>query len=749
MFPFAPKQSVRRAPGSTRRKTRAMLEILEGRTVPSGVYFEDFNTGPNGWGGDGAVYRSSGGVGDSGYIEAHRFDNSPAFNVVADPAKSAATGNLEALYGSEISISYDARALQGGNVGPRHAFYSTGFATLWQSTVAPSIDPFKAGWSPISFEINTNWTDAEAVANGWTRVLGTESWSTTLHHVQSQEVFAGIDFGPTVHEIITGLDDFRMVSAGDHLVVTSPPLTSVLVGNKFDVQISAEDATGNVDQGFTGPVTIALSNTGSNPGGGALGGTLTVAAVNGVADFPDLTINRPGTGYTLQATSDAAVSVTTDPFDVARAVPTVTVSDAGGVYNGSPLPATAAIQGSDSPPAATLENASLTLDYLRVNPDQSLTDLGSAAPLSAGTYIVKASFPGSLDYTPASASTTFTIAPAPLTVTANNQTIVYAQPLPTLGGTLSGVVAGDNITATFSTTATSTSAVGDYGITPMLHDPNGRLANYVVTQKNGTLTIQHIALEPDPVYAGHQALFLGGSAGDDDINITAKNHSTVIVVNMQGEGGDAGGNSGRHGSFKTKVQFNASAIDRIVVYGGAGDDTIMIDRSVTVPALVFAGDGDNYLQAGGGPTVLVGGAGYNYLLAGSANDILIGGAGKDYLLGSRGNDILIGGTTAFDSNAVALIGLLKEWSRTDESYLQSVANLSGSTVDSVSPNGDGQNGSFVLTSSTVHDDGVGNYLIGGSGLDWFLANVDGVGNNGKKDRVRDLRPNEIVTLITL
>src|SRR5205814_2256697 len=51
------------------------------------------------------------------------------------------------------------------------------------------------------------------------------------------------------------------------------------------VQVTALDAAGNAVPGFTGSVTVAL---GTNPGGATLGGATTVAAVNGVASFGDL-----------------------------------------------------------------------------------------------------------------------------------------------------------------------------------------------------------------------------------------------------------------------------------------------------------------------------------------------------------------------------------------------------------------------------------------------------------------------------
>ena len=50
---------------------------------------------------------------------------------------------------------------------------------------------------------------------------------------------------------------------------------------------------------FNGSVTLVLDN---DPGGGALGGTTTVAAVQGIASFAGLTISKTSTDCTLQAT---------------------------------------------------------------------------------------------------------------------------------------------------------------------------------------------------------------------------------------------------------------------------------------------------------------------------------------------------------------------------------------------------------------------------------------------------------------
>src|ERR1041385_6998620 len=61
-------------------------------------------------------------------------------------------------------------------------------------------------------------------------------------------------------------------------------------------------------------VSIALAG---NPGGATLSGTTSVNAVNGVATFGNLSLDRAGTGYTLIATSSGLSSITSMPFDVA------------------------------------------------------------------------------------------------------------------------------------------------------------------------------------------------------------------------------------------------------------------------------------------------------------------------------------------------------------------------------------------------------------------------------------------------
>ncbi|HXV86775.1 MAG TPA: hypothetical protein VD793_08760, partial [Gemmatimonadales bacterium] len=77
--------------------------------------------------------------------------------------------------------------------------------------------------------------------------------------------------------------------------VVQPSATTIGDVITPSVQVAARDAGGNPTTTFTGNVQLAIA---TNPGGGTLAGTTTVAAVAGVATFADLSINAPGAGYT-------------------------------------------------------------------------------------------------------------------------------------------------------------------------------------------------------------------------------------------------------------------------------------------------------------------------------------------------------------------------------------------------------------------------------------------------------------------
>ncbi len=127
---------------------------------------------------------------------------------------------------------------------------------------------------------------------------------------------------------------------------------------------------------------------------------------------------------------------------------------------------------------------------------------GVGALLNAGSRTLSVLFTptDSARYATASATVSVNVTQAALRVTANNVTRAFGVANPTFTGTVTGLVAGDAITATYASSATTITNVGTYGpsssqaITPTPVDPGTRLGNYAVTLVKGTLTITRTTL---------------------------------------------------------------------------------------------------------------------------------------------------------------------------------------------------------------------------------------------------------------
>jgi hypothetical protein len=81
------------------------------------------------------------------------------------------------------------------------------------------------------------------------------------------------------------------------------------INNPTGVQVTITDSIGNTVTTANNNITVALFNP---PVAATLGGTKTKAAVNGVATFTDLTLDKVATGFTL----NAIASITGNPSDI-------------------------------------------------------------------------------------------------------------------------------------------------------------------------------------------------------------------------------------------------------------------------------------------------------------------------------------------------------------------------------------------------------------------------------------------------
>jgi hypothetical protein len=109
--------------------------------------------------------------------------------------------------------------------------------------------------------------------------------------------------GPAVRLAFTGQPSNTRVNS-----TISPP-----------VQVTAYDAQGSRATGFNGPVTIAIGLNGGGLLPGTLSGTRTVNAVNGVATFSNLSIDRAG-DYTLRVTASGLTGAESWTFAIQNLV---------------------------------------------------------------------------------------------------------------------------------------------------------------------------------------------------------------------------------------------------------------------------------------------------------------------------------------------------------------------------------------------------------------------------------------------
>ncbi|MBC7820853.1 MAG: hypothetical protein IAG10_28545, partial [Planctomycetaceae bacterium] len=236
----------------------------------------------------------------------------------------------------------------------------------------------------------------------------------------------------------------------------------------------------------------------------------------------------------------------------------------------------------------------------------------------------------------------------------------------------------------------------------------------------------------------------------DRVNVSRNGHNRYKVVarfgsqhsvgcdddedEQEDEWNDDGHDDNEHhgrGGQKFSQTFNATSVQSILVILCCGDDRANIGGSVQIAALLDGGDGDgdDRLNGGSGPNILIGDNGNDRLIGGRGRDILIGGLGCDRMVANGGEDILIAGQTSFDAQHTALSAIMSEWN-SNRDFAGRVANIRGTG------SGPRLNGSYFLqTGVTVLNDGAADKLTGSAGTDWFFFNTP-------QDRVTDLKNNE-------
>src|SRR5437762_1873913 len=188
----------------------------------------------------------------------------------------------------------------------------------------------------------TTATTSITVAIGTNPASGTLAGTKTVAAASGVATFSTLSLnivgsGYTLTATATGLTSATSsafnISAGAaaKLVFTVQPSNAAAgAANTPAVRVTVQDAQTNAVTTATTSITLAI---GTNPASGTLAGTKTVAAVNGVATFANVSINSPGTGYTLTASATTLAGASSSSFNIA-ALTFAAVSAGGGVTCG-------------------------------------------------------------------------------------------------------------------------------------------------------------------------------------------------------------------------------------------------------------------------------------------------------------------------------------------------------------------------------------------------------------------------------
>src|SRR3989449_939783 len=187
---------------------------------------------------------------------------------------------------------------------------------------------------------------SRCIANHYKQAGGTLTGNAPVNAVNGVATFANltIDKAGTGYTLAATSGTLTQATSNAFNITAAPPppathlafgvqpsTTQVGVAITPAVTVAALDASGNTVTSFTGAVAIAIDN---NPAGGTLTGNAPVNAVNGVATFANLKIDKSVTGYPLTATSAPLPQATSSPSNITAAPPptgdlTVTTTTSG------------------------------------------------------------------------------------------------------------------------------------------------------------------------------------------------------------------------------------------------------------------------------------------------------------------------------------------------------------------------------------------------------------------------------------
>lgn len=255
----------------------------------------------------------NGGVATFNAVKVDKVGTGYTLTASADGLTSATTGPFDISHGPAAKLGFSTQ--------PTDAVSSTSISPAMQVTVQDAYgNTVTSSAAAIALNITSGTGVSGAILSG-TRVRNAQSGIATFNDIRIDKAATNY----TLTAIATGLTGATStpfsvsVGAPAKLGFVVQPTAAAQGANVApSVQVAVQDAGGNTVTSAAPSISVALtSGTGGTSGSGAvLGGTLSQAAVSGIASFADLSVDRPGTGFTLTASSAGLTNGVSSAFTI-------------------------------------------------------------------------------------------------------------------------------------------------------------------------------------------------------------------------------------------------------------------------------------------------------------------------------------------------------------------------------------------------------------------------------------------------
>jgi streptogramin lyase len=195
-----------------------------------------------------------------------------------------------------------------------------GVGTSYSGPVA-TVQTFDPGAAPTDFIARVDWGDGTSSAGtltvnpaGQLEVDAAHSYQQVGSYMATATVF-------NAHRVLLGINSFAQASfpvtvgPATHLAFLQQP-DSTFAGQALSPAVTVAVVDSNDSPVFSDNSSTITLSLGTNADGATLSGTVSAPVIHGIATFSNLSLNRPGNGYTLLAADGGLVGGQSAPFTI-------------------------------------------------------------------------------------------------------------------------------------------------------------------------------------------------------------------------------------------------------------------------------------------------------------------------------------------------------------------------------------------------------------------------------------------------